>query len=124
MLRDRFGVPGEESGSTMTSPSPAAVEPKFRSYYYVECNHDQCNTCGAPRSAHGPDWSCPPLPRRSIAKYPLAAGTALTLTGLIWSLLTAATPQGTTPPVLPLVAIMIGSTLLVLGLLLRRGLRD
>jgi len=107
----------------MTSPSPASVEPQFHGIYDIQSNHDRCTRCGSPRSAHGIEWSCPPMPRRSAATYPLVGGAVLTLIGLIWTFLTPDVPN-MPPPLGAVLSLGIGVTMIVFGLILRRGLRD
>jgi hypothetical protein len=45
-------------------------------------NLDLCNRCGAPRTAHGPDWTCPTRPARVNAAVWLALAIVLTAGGV------------------------------------------
>jgi hypothetical protein len=51
----------------MTSPSPAYIDQQFQTIDRQPSNLDHCNRRGAPRSAHGPDWTCPARPARVTA---------------------------------------------------------
>lgn len=57
--------------------------PQFQTWIGQPSSLDRCNRCPAPRSAHGPDWSCPAgLQRRSPFAF-LAAGGVLTAISLV-----------------------------------------
>jgi hypothetical protein len=99
----------------MNSPSPADTEEQFEIFGEHPSNLDRCNRCGAPRSAHGPDLECPPRPAHTAVWVLLAAGSVLTLAGLI--------AQVTAPNDAAVAAILIGVTLLVAGVIMARRLR-
>ncbi len=61
---------------------PLAVTPQFNVSQGRATNLDRCNKCGAPRSVHGPDWSCPAPPARKAAMVMLYAGALLMAAGL------------------------------------------
>ena len=105
----------------MMSPSPAAVEQKFQNSGNPT-NLDRCTRCGAPRSAHGPDWNCPAGAPHSASTIPLALGGLLTLSGLIL-LVTVGANLWTALGTLGVIAILSGLTLLIAGVALRRRLR-
>jgi hypothetical protein len=67
----------------MTSPSPVDIDRQFRTLDGRLSNLDHCNRCGAPRTAHGPDWTCPTRPGRLNAAVWLALAIALTAGGVI-----------------------------------------
>jgi hypothetical protein len=67
----------------MTSPSPAYIDQQFQTINRQPSNLDHCNRRGAPRSAHGPDWTCPARPARVNAAVWLALGIVLTVGGVI-----------------------------------------
>jgi hypothetical protein len=108
-------------GTAMMSPSPAAAEKQFQNSGNPT-NLDSCTRCGAPRSAHGPDWNCPARAPHSASTVPLVLGSLLTLIGLIVLVAVGANlwnALGT----LGVIAILSGLTLLVAGVTLRRRLR-
>jgi hypothetical protein len=67
----------------MTSPSPVDIDRQFRTLDGQLSNLDHCNRCGAPRTAHGPDWTCPTRPGRVNAVVWLALAIVLTAGGVI-----------------------------------------
>jgi hypothetical protein len=66
----------------MTSTSPADIDRQFRTRDGQLSNLDHCNRCGAPRTAHGPDWTCPTRPARVNAAAWLALAIVLTAGGV------------------------------------------
>ena len=66
----------------MTSTSPADIDRQFRTRDGQLSNLDHCNRCGAPRTAHGPDWACPTRPARGYAAVWLALAIVLTAGGV------------------------------------------
>jgi hypothetical protein len=103
----------------MASTSPAETEQQFRAYRDYPSNLDLCNRCGRPRSAHGPDWSCPPKPARGVAAVSLFLGGLLTLGGLILQV-----TRGADRALAQVIAaaIFVGVTLLVAGFIMARRL--
>jgi hypothetical protein len=67
----------------MTSPGPADIDRQFRTLDGRLSNLDHCNRCGAPRTAHGPDWTCPARPARVNAAVWLTLAIVLTAGGVI-----------------------------------------
>jgi drug/metabolite transporter (DMT)-like permease len=48
---------------------------------------DRCNWCGEPRSAHGPDWSCPAEKRGRGPEISVILGSLLAVGGaIIWAI--------------------------------------
>ena len=103
----------------MRSPSPADTERQFQAGRGQISNLDRCNQCGATRSAHGPDWTCPAKPARAVAAIMLTAGILLTLTGLILQV-TASANQTAGQASATLSAILAGVTLIVAGTVMAR----
>jgi hypothetical protein len=66
----------------MTSTSPADIDRQFQNFDGRISNLDHCNRCGAPRTAHGPDWTCPARPARVNAAVWLAFAIVLTAGGV------------------------------------------
>jgi hypothetical protein len=66
----------------MTSTSPADIDRQFQNSDGRISNLDHCNRCGAPRTAHGPDWTCPARPARVNAAVWLAFAIVLTAGGV------------------------------------------
>ena len=66
----------------MTSTSPADIDRQFQNSDGRISNLDHCNRCGAPRTAHGPDWTCPARPARVNAAVWLALAIVLTAGGV------------------------------------------
>ena len=66
----------------MTSPSPVDIDRQFQTLDRQLSNLDHCNRCGAPRTAHGPDWTCPARPARVNAAVWLALAIVLTAGGV------------------------------------------
>ena len=66
----------------MTSTSPADIDRQFQNFDGRISNLDHCNRCGAPRTAHGPDWTCPTRPARVNAAVWLALAIVLTAGGV------------------------------------------
>jgi hypothetical protein len=66
----------------MTSTSPADIDRQFQNFDGRISNLDHCNRCGAPRTAHGPDWTCPARPARVNAAVWLALAIVLTAGGV------------------------------------------
>jgi hypothetical protein len=66
----------------MTSTSPADIDRQFQNLDGRISNLDHCNRCGAPRTAHGPDWTCPARPARVNAAVWLALAIVLTAGGV------------------------------------------
>ena len=66
----------------MTSTSPADIDRQFQTLDGQLSNLDHCNRCGAPRTAHGPDWICPTRPARVNAAVWLALAIVLTAGGV------------------------------------------
>lgn len=105
----------------MVSSSPADVERQFQTSGRPT-NLDRCTRCGAPRSAHGPDWSCPAGAPHNAPAIPLILGGLLTLSGVIlWVTVGANLKSGWAT--LGTIALLSGLTLLVMGITLRRRLR-
>jgi hypothetical protein len=67
----------------MTSPSPVGIDRQFQAPDWRLSNLDHCNRCGAPRAAHGPDWTCPARPARVNAAVWLTLAIVLTAGGVI-----------------------------------------
>jgi hypothetical protein len=67
----------------MTSTSPADIDRQFQTRDGRMSNLDHCNRCGAARTAHGPDWTCPTRPARVNAAVWLALAIVLTAGGVI-----------------------------------------
>ncbi|MGA2830868.1 MAG: hypothetical protein ABSF03_32685 [Streptosporangiaceae bacterium] len=116
---------------TMMSPSPVGVEQQFQSFEQLS-NLDHCNRCGAPRSVHGPDWSCTTRSSRRAYTVPLISGGLLTLAGVILSVtvggnrtaipVAPGSDQASGPATLAAIAILVGVTLLVIGAVMARRL--
>jgi hypothetical protein len=98
--------------------SPTDVDQQFQTFGSGVSNLDRCNRCGAPRSAHGADWTCPPAFSRGASAVPLITGSLLVLAGaLLWAAgLTDTKAQAT----LLSIVILVGVTLLVAGVILAR----
>jgi len=67
----------------MTSPSPVDIDRRFQTHDGQLSNLDHCNRCGAPRAAHGPDWTCPTRPAHVNAAAWLALAIVLVTGGVI-----------------------------------------
>jgi hypothetical protein len=73
--------------------SPTTSPPQFEADAGLS-NLDRCNLCGAPRSAHGTDWSCP---TREVGHTPailLVLGSLLVIVGALVASLASATAVG------------------------------
>jgi hypothetical protein len=66
----------------MTGTSPADIDRQFQNLDGQLSNLDDCNQCGAPRTAHSPDWTCPTRPARINAAVWLALAIVLTAGGV------------------------------------------
>ena len=97
----------------MRSPGPADTQVQFRASSSQPSSLDRCNQCGAPRSAHGPDWSCPAKPAH-VAVILLPLGILLTVSGLVLSV-TAGPNQGQAQATATMAAVLTGITLLIAG---------
>ena len=67
--------------------------PRFRPATPLPSNLDRCTRCGAPRSAHDADWSCPSAARPgrgTLTLFVAAAGVIAVLGGALWALASAA----------------------------------
>ena len=96
----------------MRSASPADTEVQFR----VSSSQPPASTAatwGAPRSAHGPDWTCPARPAH-VAVILLPLGILLTVGGLMLPV-TAGPDQGKALAMATMAAVVIGITLLIAG---------
>jgi hypothetical protein len=69
-------------GSTGTGP-------QFERWVGQTSNQDRCTRCGRPRSAHGPDWSCPSGRPRGAALAAVIAGSLLAVAGVVLRLTAA-----------------------------------
>jgi hypothetical protein len=103
--------------------SPMLADPQFQTAILHPSNLDRCNLCGAPRSAHGADWTCPSavIPDRApLAFFVVAAGVLAVLGGATWALASAAS---ITLSSLAAFACLAGLTLLIGGVAVsgRRG---
>jgi hypothetical protein len=76
---------------------------------------DRCNLCGAPRSAHGIDWTCSP----GIAVRNAQIITAVTTAGLLAIggvvILTVTSTTGTSPGSLGAAIVLAALTVLICG---------
>ena len=99
--------------------SPMTADPQFQVITKVISNHDRCNVCGSPRSAHGLDWRCPPgvSPIRGHAALTVCLAGVLVLGGIAWLNVTSTTP--TTAGTLAASAFLTALTLLICTLILR-----
>lgn len=98
--------------------SPTDADQQFQTFGGGVSNLDRCNRCGAPRSAHGADWTCPPALSRGASAAPLITGILLVLAGAaLWAAGSTETKAGAT---LLSIAILVGVTLLVAGVILAR----
>ena len=102
----------------MRSLGQAETDQQFQVTGRYISNLDHCNRCGAPRSAHGPDWTCPGPPAPGAAMVPLKLGGLLTLGGLVLEM-TSANPA-TAKSTATLLAILIGITLFIVGAIMAR----
>ena len=66
---------------------------KFHSWVRQPSNVDRCERCHLPRSAHGPDWTCPARPSRRVAAGLAILGAALTVTGIVLRVLAGSSVQ-------------------------------
>ena len=66
----------------MTSATAAHEQPQFQADDGPS-NLDRCNWCGEPRSAHGPDWSCPTKKSGRAPVIFLILGSLLAIAGVI-----------------------------------------
>jgi ABC-type multidrug transport system fused ATPase/permease subunit len=67
--------------------------PRFRTAAPLPSNLDRCTRCGAPRSAHDADWSCPSGPRPgrgALTLFVAGAGVIAVLGAALWALASAA----------------------------------
>jgi hypothetical protein len=55
----------------------------FQSWVGQPSNLDRCDRCNAPRSVHGPDWTCPSPRPESVSMIPLVLGLNLALAAII-----------------------------------------
>lgn len=67
----------------MTSPSAVDIDWQFQTRDGQLSNLDHCNRCGAPRTAHGPDWTCPTRPARINAVVWLVLAIVVITGGVI-----------------------------------------
>ncbi len=96
---------------------------RFQTWVGQPSNLDRCQRCHRPRSAHGPDWTCPAAtsdqwsPPDRLAVVPLTAGIVLTLTGLILRLVAG---SSVSPGEAALMAdgFLLGAVLIVAGVML------
>jgi hypothetical protein len=66
----------------MTSTSSADIDRQFQNLDGQLSNLDHCNRCGASRTAHSPDWTCPTRPAHVNAAVWLALAIVLTAGGV------------------------------------------
>jgi hypothetical protein len=66
--------------------------PRFQSVTSHPSNLERCHLCGTPRSAHGPDWTCPDeVPGRlHLALFVTGAVVLAVLGGASWALASSA----------------------------------
>ena len=96
--------------------SPTIVDPQFQICTGHLSNLDRCNRCGAQRSAHGADWTCPPrLSSRSGLVLLLVGGLLSVLGGVLWAV------SGPDLNMLAAVALPGGLTLLICGVFIAGG---
>jgi hypothetical protein len=65
------------------SVSSTRSRTQFRTWVGQASNLDRCVRCSAPRSAHGPDWSCPAAVTRPTSAVLLITGILLAGVSLI-----------------------------------------
>jgi hypothetical protein len=86
----------------------------FQSWVGQPSNLDRCDRCNAPRSVHGPDWTCPSPRSESVSMIPLVLGLNLVLAAIIARLVVgSAADQG--QAMLMADAFMAGVVLSVVG---------
>jgi uncharacterized protein (DUF983 family) len=103
----------DAEGTTM---SPTIVDPQFQIYTGHLSNLDRCNRCGAQRSAHGPDWTCPPRLSSSSGLVLLLVGGLLAVVGaVLWAV------AGPALNTLAAMALPGGLTLLICGAFIAGG---
>jgi len=99
--------------------SQTGVDPQFQTLGSHLSNLDRCNRCGAPRSVHGTDWTCPTRLPRGCTAVPIILGILLALGGLG---LRAQAAQTQSLSMLVTAALLVGAgtTLAVAGALMVR----
>jgi hypothetical protein len=98
--------------------SPVITGAQFRTSVENSSNLDRCNRCGAPRSAHDIDRTCPSSISHGRKWFALFVGLVglLTLAGI--ALLTVSSNTSMTIGTLGASGFLAGLTLLVCGLVL------
>jgi len=90
--------------------SPTSVQPQFQTWDSIS-NVDRCNKCGAPRSAHGPDWTCLRWNPDRLSKALYFIGGLLALIGVMF-----ATSSGSTAlDVFGVACLLLGTMVGVVG---------
>ena len=96
--------------------SPLAVRQQFYLSHGTVTNLDRCSKCGAPRSVHGVDWTCPAPPTHRAALAMLYGGALLMAAGLVLRFAFAA-PLAAALPVLFFVGFYGGLYLIFAGVI-------
>jgi hypothetical protein len=98
--------------------SPVIADSQFQTSAENISNLDRCNRCGAPRSAHGIDWTCSSdiLPGSKWFVLFVGLTGVLALAGI--ALLTVSSKTSMTLGTLGASGCLAGLTLLVCGLIL------